>query len=109
MKYLKSINEKYDDAIRSIQDKALEYSKAYKNNLKEQGIAYSAFIAGYESNIPVSNDWVYVYEKTPPNDIEVLAKSPKGIIHLCNWREAYDIFTVQDKTDDSHDWQWKLI
>ena len=48
-------------------------------------------------------------EKTPPNDIELLAKSPDGTIHLCNWREAYDIFTVQDKTDDSHDWQWKLI
>jgi hypothetical protein len=33
MKYLKSINEKYDADIRSIENKALEYSKN-KNNFK---------------------------------------------------------------------------
>lgn len=29
MKYLKSINEKYDADIRSIENKALEYSKVF--------------------------------------------------------------------------------
>ncbi len=54
-------------------------------------------------------DWKYVSEQTPPNSVELLAKSPSGCVHLCNWREAYSIFTVQAKSESSYDWQWKLI
>jgi len=45
--------------------------------------------------------WKLVSEITPPKHIDVLAKSPEGIIHLCGWREAYNIFTVQNKSESS--------
>jgi hypothetical protein len=55
------------------------------------------------------DQWVLVSECEPPKDIEILAKSPEGIVHLCNWREAYKIFTVQAKYDDSSNWHWKYV
>ena len=54
-------------------------------------------------------DWLYVNEKEPPINIELLAKDPNGCVHLTSWRPAYDIFCCQNKTDYSDDWQWKLI
>ena len=54
-------------------------------------------------------DWKYVLNETPPEGVELLVKSPNGIIHLANWRGGYNIFTCQDKKDKSWDWQWKLI
>jgi hypothetical protein len=47
--------------------------------------------------------------KIPPNDVELLAKAPNGIIHLTSWRPAYDIFTCQNKTEKTYNWKWKLI
>jgi len=48
-------------------------------------------------------------KKKPPKDIEILAKNPNGVIYLTNWRESYDIFTVQEKSEDSSEWTWKYI
>jgi hypothetical protein len=53
--------------------------------------------------------WVKVYDKTPPDDVELLAKAPDGTIHLTNWRPAYDIFCCQSKEEDAYDWEWKLV
>lgn len=53
--------------------------------------------------------WVTVSEQTPPKNIDLLAKSPEGLVHITNWREAYDIFTVQTKDESSFDWEWMQI
>lgn len=53
--------------------------------------------------------WKRVSEHTPPTHKELLVKSPEGVIHLANWREAYSIFTCQGKRESSYDWQWKEI
>lgn len=53
--------------------------------------------------------WINVGEKAPPKNESVLAKSPEGVIHICNWREAYNIFTVQTKDESSFDWKWMEI
>lgn len=54
-------------------------------------------------------EWKYVSELEPPKHIDLLVKSPNGIIHLASWRAAYNIFTVQEKSESSYDWQWKQI
>jgi hypothetical protein len=54
-------------------------------------------------------DWKSVSESTPPSNVELLVKSPEGIVHLSNWREGYNIFTCQAKSESSSDWKWKII
>lgn len=53
--------------------------------------------------------FTFVSEQEPPHQVELLVKSPSGLIHLSNWRPAYNIFTCQDKRESSYDWSWKLI
>ena len=53
--------------------------------------------------------WISVSEQTPPSNIELLVKSPDGIVHLANWRESYNIFTCQNKDESSYDWQYTKI
>jgi hypothetical protein len=53
--------------------------------------------------------WKTVYEETPPIHVELLVKSPEGIVYLANWRESYNIFTCQTKSESSCDWKWKTI
>ena len=53
--------------------------------------------------------WKSVSESTPPSDIELLVKSPEGIVHLAHWREGYNIFTCQAKHESSFNWMWKAI
>jgi len=55
------------------------------------------------------NDFVFIHEQTPPLHTELIVKSPDGIVYLCSWREAYNIFTVQEKGESSYDWSWKKI
>ena len=55
------------------------------------------------------NRWKTVSEETPPSNIELLVQSPEGIIHLSSWRESYNIFTCQVKSESSFDWKWKMI
>ena len=57
----------------------------------------------------LSKGWVYVWEQDPPSNVELLAKSPAGLVHLVSWRPAYRIFTCQCKGEYSMDWCWKLI
>jgi hypothetical protein len=57
----------------------------------------------------VSGSFISVSEQEPPHYVELLAKSPRGIIHLCSWRPSYNIFTCQAKSERSWDWEWKLI
>jgi len=56
-----------------------------------------------------SSRFISVMEQEPPHNIELLAKSPTGVVHLCSWRPAYNIFTCQHKSENSWDWSWKLI
>ena len=53
--------------------------------------------------------WKTVYQETPPIHVELLVQSPEGIIHLASWRESYNIFTCQHKSESSYDWKWKTI
>lgn len=53
--------------------------------------------------------WTYVRDEIPPLNTQVLASDCDGTVYLTTWRPAYNIFTCQYKTDNSLDWQWKLI
>jgi hypothetical protein len=55
------------------------------------------------------NSWKLVSEETPPSNIELLVQNPNGTVHLAHWRESYDIFTCQVKSENSSDWKWKTI
>ena len=55
------------------------------------------------------NSWKSVSEETPPTSVELLVKSPEGIVHLSSWRESYNIFSCQVKSESSSDWKWKTI
>ena len=55
------------------------------------------------------NSWKSVSEETPPTSVELLVKSPEGIVHLSSWRESYNIFSCQAKSESSFDWKWKTI
>lgn len=89
--------------------KAFEFKIDYKpwiedlpyNEYAEEGF-YQGFLAGQPK-------WISVSVQEPPKQIELLVKSPEGIICLANWREAYNIFTCQDKREGSYDWQWMEI
>lgn len=54
-------------------------------------------------------DFIFVNEQEPPHQVELLVKSPSGLIHLSSWRPAYGIFSCQGKSESSYDWSWKLI
>jgi hypothetical protein len=53
--------------------------------------------------------WNKVTEDTPPSNVELLVKSPNGIIHLSRWRESYNIFGCQAKSESIVGWKWKKI
>lgn len=53
--------------------------------------------------------WISVEEQIPPQNIKLLVKSPEGIMHLTNWREYYNIFSCQAKTESSNNWSWMKI
>jgi hypothetical protein len=57
----------------------------------------------------VSCSFILVDEQEPPHNIELLAKSPTGTVHLTSWRPAYNIFSCQAKSESSWAWKWKLI
>jgi hypothetical protein len=53
--------------------------------------------------------WKTVCEETPPMHVELLVKSPEGIVHLSSWRESWHIFSCQAKSESSLNWKWKTI
>ena len=55
------------------------------------------------------NSWKLVSEETPPTSVELLVKSPNGIIYLSSWRESYQIFSCQEKSEASLNWKWRTI
>lgn len=55
------------------------------------------------------DSWKTVSEKTPPSNVELLVKSPEGTVHLSSWREYYNIFSCQSKSESSVNWKWKII
>jgi hypothetical protein len=57
----------------------------------------------------VADRWKLVSEETPPTSVELLVKSPNGIIYLSSWRESYQIFSCQEKSEASLNWKWKTI
>lgn len=62
-----------------------------------------------KEQIELNDNFIPVSRQIPPENIELLAKSPNGYIHLCSWIPAYNIFTCQEKRESSYDWSWKLI
>lgn len=65
------------------------------------------FLAGFEAWQP---KWISVEEQTPPKDTQLLIKSPDtGVIYLSYWREYYNIFSCQSKTERSNNWSWMGI
>ena len=79
------------------------------NEIPESAINSYINKISVEKCIYCANNWLHVGEKEPPIDIEVLAKSPDGIIHLTTWRQSYNIFDCQCKSESSDDWLWKYI
>lgn len=67
-----------------------------------------SFIEGYKAAQHL-NRWTRVSEQEPPSGVEVLAKSPEGLIHLINWRPAYKIFACQNKEESAYGWFWKTV
>ena len=69
---------------------------------------FNMFIAGAKWQ-QEQDSWKSVSEETPPTSVELLVKSPNGVIYLSNWRESYQIFFCQEKSESSLDWKWKPI
>lgn len=61
------------------------------------------------SEIEAIYGFISVSEQEPPHGVELIAKSPTGVVHLTSWRPAYNIFCCQSKQDSSYDWEWKRI
>lgn len=57
----------------------------------------------------VMGSFYLVSEAEPPQGRELLVKSPDGTHHLCQWRPAYRIFTVQSKGASTDDWLWVAL
>ena len=80
----------------------------------EYGIAHprmvckNAFIEGAKWQ-QEQDRWKTVSEEIPPSNIELLVESPDGIVHLSSWRESYNIFSCQAKSESSYNWKWKTI
>ena len=86
-----------------------EAAEKYENSFSTaNGTESTDFIAGAKWQAE-QNSWKSVSEETPPSNIELLVQSPEGIVHLSSWRESYNIFSCQAKSESSFDWKWKTI
>ena len=92
----------------TIEEAADNYTKDGTKHYYEKTNVELGFIAGAKW-LADQYDWKSVSESTPPSNVELLVKSPEGIVHLSNWREGYNIFTCQAKSESSSDWKWKTI
>lgn len=50
-----------------------------------------------------------VWDELPPENQELLVLSPAGVFHLASWRPAYNIFTCQNKSENSDDWYYTTL
>jgi hypothetical protein len=85
-----------------------EVAKRIYGSEPSKDVEYYAFIAGAKWQ-QEQDRWKTVYEETPPIHVALLVKSPEGIIHLSSWRESYNIFSCQAKSESSFNWKWKTI
>ena len=46
---------------------------------------------------------------TPAPNRDVVAVSPDNQPYVTTWRKAYEIFSCQSKSEDSHGWKWAYI
>jgi hypothetical protein len=92
-------------AQQTLEEAARRYTASTPDN---DPVRINSFIAGAKWQRE-QYSWKRVYDETPPSHIELLVKSPDGIVHLSSWRESYAIFSCQDKRESSLDWQWKTI
>ena len=53
--------------------------------------------------------WNKYPESEPPAKGELLVLEPDGTLHLCGWRNAYNVFEVQGKKESPEGWQWAEI
>lgn len=53
--------------------------------------------------------WNEYPESEPPAKGELLVLEPDGTLHLCGWRNAYNVFEVQGKKESPVGWQWAEI
>ncbi len=77
-----------------------------------EGNGYYDYVEGFTEGAKWQQEqdrWKTVLEETPPSNIELLVQSPEGIVHLSSWRESYNIFSCQVKSESSSDWKWKTI
>jgi len=88
-----------------------EFGEDWETELRDFEHAFgSYFDCSIRAIQQASNDrWVNVNKEKPPNDINLLVKTPSGIMYLTRWRPAYNIFTCQSKGESTFNWQWKLV
>lgn len=55
------------------------------------------------------NYFRYVKREIPPINTDLLVVSPDGDYYIASWRPSYSIFTCQEKSESSLDWQWKFL
>jgi hypothetical protein len=88
-------------------------NNAWDNYEHVEGNLYStSFKNGFDIGAKWQQEqdrWKTVYEETPPIHVVLLVQSPEGIVHLSSWRESYNIFSCQAKSESSLNWKWKTI
>jgi len=85
-----------EEAAQEIFSKRANQSKYDISNAFKDGVAFA-------------EEWLKVDDEMPPSSDDLLAKSPEGIIHLTNWRPAYNIFCCQNKYESTIGWTWRPI
>ena len=58
-------------------------------------------------------EWIKIdlgnVETIPDSNRIVVTKSPEEHFDIASWRQAYDIFTCQSKSESSQDWEWVYL
>ena len=97
----------------TLEEAAYEYAESYRcPATNENEYCKHDIISAFNNGVKWQQEqdrWKTVSEETPPNNIELLVQSPEGIVHLSNWRESYNIFSCQAKSESSYNWKWKTI
>ena len=68
------------------------------------GFVGSNLLKAFENHDDIK---LFAWDRKKAFGKQLIAK--EGIIHLASWRESYNIFTCQHKSESSYDWKWKTI
>jgi hypothetical protein len=106
------VDDSYPEAFRkqeTLEEAAERFveAKQFRTEEKDKSRRY-CFIQGAKWQ-QEQDRWKTVFEETPPSNIELLAESPDGTVHLTGWRAGYQIFSCQAKSESSDGWKWKTI